>query len=192
LSIPWAFPLVLLPKLHEPTDEERALLSSPSPDPAALTRVVAALNQPERAPGRIPIVLLGTLLPEMGVQQFFIPGALPQRLSTARVLVSPIALEVRGPGVFVPVVPKLPPTVAAALGPALGPARAVFRCDDMGIPPGRYGITLVTVRGQTWSLPNELAPIVLAPNVRGAPSQGTHVRIERAPPTAGYVCPTRM
>ena len=57
VAIPWTFPLVLLVRLHEPTADERALFAQAAPDPVALARAITALNQPERAPGRAPVVL---------------------------------------------------------------------------------------------------------------------------------------
>ncbi len=186
LPIPWTFPLVLLVKLHEPTAEERALLSQPSPDAAALARVVAALNQPESAPGRAPVVLFGAMVPDSGLAGLFGVAAPAAVTRSARVVVSPIAVEVRGENSLVPIAPKLPPSIAAALG-ALRPD---VRCTDDGLPAGRYAITLVTRAGQTWSLPNELSPYAFPPNARiAAASQGVVVRIDRTSPTPGYVCP---
>ena len=64
------------------------------------------------------------------------------------------------------------------------------RCSNAGLPTGRYGITIVTAAGQTWSLPNDLAPLAIAPAApTAAPTQGVFLRIDRTPLAEGYVCP---
>ena len=189
VAIPWTFPLVLLVKLHEPTDAERALFAQTAPDPVALSRAITALNQPERTPGRAPVVLIGAMVPPTGLAGIFTLPTAPQRVTAARVVVSPIAVEVGADGSFTPIVPRLPPALARTLA-AIAPNA---RCTDAGLPTGRYGVTLVTPSGQTWSLPNDLAPLALAPTLStAAPSQGLFVRIDPAPPNAAYICPPRM
>ncbi len=188
VAVPWTWPLVLFVKLHDATAEERAVLASPSPDPSALARVVTAMNQPEHAPGVAPVVLFGVMVPDTGIQGVFTLPSMPVTTRAARVVMSPIAVEVRPDGSFTPIAPKLPPSIAAALG-ALRPD---VRCTDEGLPVGRYAITLVTRAGQTWSTPNELSPYAFPPNARIAvESQGVVLRIDRAPATTGYVCPAR-
>jgi hypothetical protein len=187
VAVPWTYPLVLFVKLHDPTAEERAVLSSPTPDPATLARIVTAMNQPERAPGVAPIVLFGVMAPDTGIQGIFTLPTMPVTTRGARVVMSPIAVEVRPDGSFVPIAPRLPPGIAAALG-ALRPD---VRCTDEGLPTGRYAITLVTRAGQTWSTPNELSPYAFPPNTRIAvESQGVVLRIDRAPVNPAYACPT--
>jgi len=149
LAIPWTYPLVLLVKLHEPTAEESALFAQASPDPVALSRAIAALNQPERAPGRAPVVLIGAMVPATGLAGVFTLPTAPQRATAARVVVSPIAVEVGAGGSLTPIVPPLPPALAATVA-------------------------------------------AIAPNApTAAPSQGTFLRVDRAPVTAGYACPRR-
>jgi hypothetical protein len=189
VAIPWTFPLVLLVKLHDPTNAERALLAQAAPDPVALSRVITALNQPERTPGVAPIILIGAMVPPTGLAGIFTLPTAPQRAAGARVVVSPIAVEVGADGSLTPIVPRLPPALAGTLARIAPNAR----CSDAGLPAGRYGLTLVTPSGQTWSLPNDLAPVALAPNLpTAAPSQGLFVRIDAAPPNAAYVCPPRL
>jgi hypothetical protein len=189
VAVPWTYPLVLFVKLHDATAEERAVLASPSPDPADLARVVTAMNQPESAPGVAPVVLFGVMAPDTGLPGVFTLPSMPVTARAARVVMSPIAVEVRPDGSFTPIAPKLPPSLAAALGAV----RPDVRCSDDGLPVGRYAITLVTRAGQTWSLPNELSPYAFPPNPRIAvASQGAVLRIDRAPAVAGYVCPPRM
>lgn len=186
VAIPWTFPLVLLVKLHEPTDAEAALLAQDAPDPVALSRAIAALNQPERTPGRTPVVLIGAMAPPTGLAGIFAVAAMPQRVTTARVVVSPIAVEIGADGGLNPVVPPLPPALARNVA-AIAPTA---RCSNAGLPTGRYGITIVTAAGQTWSLPNDLAPLAIAPAApTAAPSQGVFLRIDRTPLAEGYVCP---
>ncbi len=187
--LPWTFPLVLFVKLHEPTTAERAVLASASPDPAAFVRVVTAMNQPESAPGVAPVILVGVMVPDAGLPGVFTLPTTPVTARAARVVISPVAAEVRPDGSFSPIVPKLPPNIAMALRSSLAGAR----CTDDGLPAGRYGITLVTRFGQTWSLPNELSPYAFPPNNRIAvESQGVVLRIDRTPVTMGYVCPAPM
>ncbi len=184
--VPWTYPLVLFVKLHEPTAAERAVLSQPSPDPSQLASIVTALNQPEREPGVAPVVLFGVMVPDAGLAGVFTLPTMPVTAREARVVMSPIAVQIRPDGSTVPIAPRLPPGLAATLA-ALRPD---VQCTEAGIPAGRYGITIVTRAGQTWSLPNELSPYAFPPNARiAAASQGVVLRIDRAPPTAGYVCP---
>lgn len=183
---PWNFPLAILVKLHEPTTEERALFAQSNPDPIDLARALAALNQPEHTPGRAPVVLFGAVTASGDLRELFSPVA---PMTSARVTISPIAVEIRGPTEAdqVPIVPKVPPGIANLLGML----RSNFQCSDAGLPAGRYGLTLVTARGQTWTVPNELAPSAFA---RGAyaPSQGVVVRIDRTNAPAGFACPRAM
>lgn len=198
IRFPWVFPLAILVKLHEPTAAERAVLTAATPDPLALARVVSALNQPERAPGTFPTVIFGSVAPGTGLQDFATivrPAPAPPVVQpSVRVVFPPVAFEIRGP---VPerdwgaIVPRFPPVIAAAAGPL--PPRS--RCaGDRGLPPGRYSLTLVTARGATWTLPNELAPLTFPGRAAGAPvtsapSQGAVVRVVPSMPAAGNVCP---
>ena len=196
VRFPWVFPLALLVKLHEPTAAERALLASPSPDPAALARLAAAMGQPESAPGTFPTVIVGSVVPDTGLQDFASlvrPAPLPPSLvNGAHLVFPPVAFEVHGPDPardWQALVPKLPPALAASLG-AL-PAGS--RCLVAGLPAGRWGLTLVTATGATWSLPNELAPLSGAPrSLPSAPSQGAFVRVVPSAAPAGNACPTGL
>jgi hypothetical protein len=198
IRFPWVFPLAILVKLHEASAEERAVLSAPSPDPLALARIVTALNQPERAPGTAPVVIFGSVAPDTGLQDFATivrPAPAPPVVQpSARVVFPPVAFEIRGPNPerdWAAIVPKPPPPIAASTG-ALPPGS---RCaGDRGLPVGRYSLTIVTARGATWTLPNELAPLTFPPRAAGAPntaaaSQGAVVRIVASAPAAGNVCP---
>lgn len=198
LRFPWVFPLAILVKLHEPTTEERAVLTAASPDPLALARVVSALNQPERAPNTRPIVMFGSVVPDTGLQDFASivrPAPAPPVVQPgARVVFPPVAFEIRGPNPerdWAAIVPKLPAPIAAAAGPLPPGSRCA---GDRGLPAGRYSLTIVTARGATWTVPNELAPQTFPPRVAGAPStvaasQGAAVRIVASMPQAGNVCP---
>jgi hypothetical protein len=198
LRFPWVFPLAILVKLHEPTAAERAALTAASPDPLALARIVSALNQPERAPGTVPVVLFGSVAPSTGLQDFASivrPAPAPPVVQpSVRVVFPPVAFEIRGPNPerdWAAVVPKLPPAIAASTGP-LPPGSHC--AGDRGLPPGRYSLTIVTARGSTWSVPNELAPLTFPGRVAGAPStvaasQGAVVRVVSSMPAAGNVCP---
>jgi hypothetical protein len=65
----------------------------------------------------------------------------PVPVASLGVLVRPLALDVRSPGVRVPL---------------------------KSVPPGRYALTLVQFTGQTWRVPNELSPDLASE--RGLPS----------------------
>ncbi len=198
LRFPWVFPLAILVKLHEPTVEERAVLTAAAPDPLSLARIVSALNQPERAAGTVPVVMFGSVVPDSGLQDFATivrPAPAPPVVQpSVQVVFPPVAFEIRGPNPerdWAAIVPRLPPPIAASTG-ALPPGS---RCAGArGLPPGRYSLTIVTARGATWTLPNDLAPQTFPPRVAGAPitsaaSQGAVVRIVAAPAQAGNVCP---
>ena len=177
---------------------ERAVLTAASPDPLALARIVSALNQPERAPGTVPVVIFGSVAPNTGLQDFAAlvrPAPAPPVVQpAARVVFPPVAFEIRGPSPerdWAAVVPKLPAAIAAAAGPLPPGSRCA---GDRGLPAGRYSLTLVTARGATWTLPNELAPLTFPGRVAGAPStaaptQGAVVRVVPSAPAAGNVCP---
>jgi hypothetical protein len=198
IRFPWVFPLAILVKLHEPTAAEAAVLAAAAPDPLALARVVSALNQPERAPGIAPVVIFGSVAPDTGLQDFASivrPSPAPPLVQpSARVVFPPVAFEIRGPNPerdWAAIVPKLPPPIAAAAGPLPPGSRCA---GERGLPPGRYSLTIVTARGATWTLPNELAPLTFPPRVAAAPntaaaSQGAVVRIVASVPVAGNVCP---
>ncbi|MBK6532066.1 MAG: hypothetical protein IPF99_21425 [Deltaproteobacteria bacterium] len=198
LRFPWVFPLAIMVKLHEPSAEERAVLSSASPDPLALARVVSALNLPERAPGTVPVVIFGSVAPNTGLQDFASivrPSPAPPVVQpSVRVVFPPVAFEIRGSNPerdWAAVVPKLPAPIAAAAGPLPPGSRCA---GDRGLPSGRYSLTIVTARGATWSLPNELAPHSFPGRVAGAAvtsaaSQGAVIRVVPSMPAAGNVCP---
>lgn len=194
VTFPWVFPLVLLVKLHDPTAAERQLLASATPDPIEVSRVIASLNQPERAPGTVPTVIFGSVVPETGIQDFASlvrpPPAPPVITPTTRVVFPPVAFEVRGPDPatdWSAVVPRLPLPIAMSLDGRLPPGS---RCAARGLPAGRYGLYVVTARGQSWNLPNDLAPLVYPPNPRtAAPSQGYFVRVTDGDPATGNACP---
>lgn len=198
IRFPWVFPLAIMVKLHEPTAEERALLSSSAPDPLALARVVSALNQPERAPGTVPVVIFGSVAPSTGLQDFAAivrPSPAPPVVQgSVRVVFPPVAFEIRGSNPerdWAAIVPKLPAPIAAAAGPLPPGSRCA---GDRGLPPGRYSVTIVTARGATWTLPNELAPLSFPGRVAGAAStaaatQGAVLRVVPSMPAAGNVCP---
>lgn len=198
IRFPWVFPLAIMVKLHEPTAEERAVLSAASPDPLALGRVVSALNQPERAPGTVPVVIFGSVAPSTGLQDFATivrPSPAPPVVQpSVRVVFPPVAFEIRGPTPerdWAAVVPRLPPPIAAAAGPLPPGSRCA---GERGLPAGRYSLTIVTARGATWSLPNELAPLTFPGRAAGAPntvapSQGAVIRVVSSMPAAGNVCP---
>ncbi len=196
IRFPWVFPVAILVKLHEPTAEERTLLAAPAPDPLALARVVSALNQPERAAGTVPVVIFGSVAPSTGLQDFTTivrpSPAAPLVQPSVRVVFPPVAFEIRGANPerdWAAIVPKLPPAIAAAVGPL--PPRS--RCaGDRGLPPGRYSLTVVTARGATWTLPNELAPLTFPARMTGtvAASQGAVIRVVPSMPSAGNVCPS--
>jgi hypothetical protein len=192
LRFPWVFPLVLLARLHDPTPEESAVLAETAPDPAQLSRVVSAMNQPERAR---PVVVFGSVVPDnLPLTRFGEivrpPPAPPTLSERVRVVFPPLAFEIGGP---VPardwraVVPRLPGALARALEGRLPPGS---RCSATGLPAGRYALLVVSSRGASWSLPNELAPSVLLPGARTAvASQGVVVRIEASQPVADTECP---
>lgn len=194
VTFPWVFPLVLLVKLHDPTAAERRVLASASADPAEITRVIASLNQPEHAPNTVPTVIFGSVVPETGLQDFASllrpPPAPPVVTPTTRVVFPPVAFEIHGPdpaSQWRAVVPRLPLPIAMSLEGRLPPGS---RCAARGLPEGRYGLYLVTARGQSWNLPNDLAPLVYPPNPStAAPSQGYFVRVTAGDPTMGNACP---
>lgn len=187
---PWVFPLVLLVKLHDPTPDEAEVLAAPTLDPTRVSRVVASLNRPESNP---PVVIFGSVVPER-LSDFAglvrPPPAPPVVTDRTRVLFPPMAFEIRGANPerdWRALVPRLPAPLAAALQGALPPGS---RCLSNGLPEGRYGLTVVTARGATWSVPNELAPSALLPGAAtAAASQGAVVRIERSDAPAGTECP---
>ncbi len=191
LRFPWVFPLVLLVKLHEATAEESAILGAPSPDPGQLSRVVSGMNQPERAR---PVVIFGSVVPDGPLTDFGSlvrpPPAAPLMTERTRVVFPPLAFEIGGPDPtrdWRAVVPRLPGPLAQVLGGRLPPGS---RCSAAGLPAGRYGLIVVSARGASWSLPNELAPTVLQPGARTAvPSQGVVVRVEASEAPAGVECP---
>ncbi|MDB4931948.1 MAG: hypothetical protein JWM10_4432, partial [Myxococcaceae bacterium] len=124
LRFPWVFPLAILVKLHEPTAAEAAVLAAPSPDPLALARIVSALNQPERAPNTVPVVIFGSVAPDTGLQDFATivrPSPAPPVVQpSARVVFPPVAFEIRGSNPerdWAAIVPRLPAPIAAAAGP---------------------------------------------------------------------------
>lgn len=198
LRFPWVFPLAILVKLHEPTADERAVLTAASPDPLALARVVSALNQPERAPNTRPVVMFGSVVPDTGLQDFagiVRPAPAPPVVQpSVRVVFPPVAFEIRGPVPerdWAAIVPKLPAPIAASTGPLPPGSRCA---GDRGLPAGRYSLTIVTARGATWTLPNDLAPQTFPPRAAGAPStvgpsQGAVVRVVASAPQGGNVCP---
>lgn len=198
IRFPWVFPLAIMVKLHEPTAQERAVLTAASPDPLSLGRIVSALNQPERAPGTVPVVIFGSVVPSTGLQDFASivrPSPAPPVVQpSVRVVFPPVAFEIRGSNPerdWAAIVPKLPPPIAASTGPLPPGSRCA---GDRGLPPGRYSLTIVTARGATWTLPNELAPLTFPGRVAGAPStaaasQGAVLRVVPSMPAAGNVCP---
>lgn len=194
ITFPWVFPLVLLVKLHDPTEPERQLLASTRPDLIEVSRVIASLTQPERSPNVPPIVIFGSVIPDTGLSTFASivrpPPAPPVVSLTTRVVFPPIAFEIHGPDPshdWAAIVPRLPHALAQALQGRLPPGS---HCASRGLPAGRYGLYVITARGQTWNLPNDLAPVVYPPNPStAAPSQGTFVRITAADPTMGNTCP---
>lgn len=187
LRAPWIFPLVMLVKLHEVGATERDVLSATTRDPALIQRVVSVLGSPASP----PVVIFGSVVPEGGLQDFATlvrpPPSAPLSLASARVVFPPIAFEIRGPDPsrdWSAVVPRLPAALAAATA---GSFPRGSRCAMSGLPAGRYALYVVTARGQTWSVPNELAPTVFSAGF--AVSQGVMVRVEGSPQVAGTECP---
>lgn len=187
VRVPWVFPLALLVRLHTVGPNERAVLGAATLDPALTQRAAAELN----APASPPVVIFGSVVPEAGLQDFASivrpPPTAPLALPSARVVFPPIAFEVRGPDPtrdWSAIVPKLPAAIARASGGMFPPGS---RCASSGLPAGRYGLFLVTARGQSWTLPNELAPSALGPGF--TVSQGVVVRVEASASGPGTECP---
>lgn len=187
VRFPWVFPLALLVRLHGVGADERAVLGASSLDPALTQRAAAELN----APAAPPVVIFGSVVPDTGLQDFASivrpPPMSPVAQPAARVVFPPIAFEVRGADPtrdWSAIVPKLPAAIARATGGMFPPGS---RCVGAGLPAGRYGLYLVTARGQSWALPNELSPSALSAGF--AVSQGVVVRVEASPSGAGTECP---
>jgi hypothetical protein len=187
LRVPWVFPLVLLVRLQGVGVAERAVLGATTLDPALTQRAAAELS----TPGSPQLVIFGSVVPDTGLQDFASivrpPPAPPVAQAAVRVVFPPIAFEVRGadPARDWPaVVPRLPAPLAQATAGMFPPGS---RCATAGLPTGRYGLYVVTARGQGWSVPNELAPSALRQGF--AVSQGVVVRVESSPAVAGTECP---
>lgn len=211
--LPWIFPLVVLAKLHDPTPEEAAALADPGTPPETLARIVAGLNRAETGyvdrsnPGTprpvYPTVAFGLVVPGgdpvtglfMRTPPWNSPLAV-NREEVVQVIVSPIALEIRGPRIEdrVAVLPPVPPPFLMMLGESLsGALPPCYRCDagevPTGLPPGRYAINLIAPTGQAWSVPNELSPLALARQPWDVASQGVVVRVVQGASVPGMVCP---
>lgn len=184
VRFPWVFPLVLLVRLRGVDAASRAVLGATEVDPAAAQRAATEINTPASP----PVVIFGSVVPDTGLQDFASivrpPPAPPVVQSAVRVVFPPIAFEVRGSDPtrdWSAIVPRLPAALARGLGGMLPPNS---RCAPL--PTGRYGLYVVTARGQSWSLPNELAPS--ATSAGFAVSQGVVVRVEATQPAAGTEC----
>jgi hypothetical protein len=196
--LPWLYPLVLLTKLHEPTEVERRLLregQSGRLSPEAYARLRSALNRPESLDlsdpiePRYPTIVFGSIVPSGVASNFLLQPwtrGYQQAEPYARVMIVPIAVEVHGPDRvydYHAIIPPATPDIVSARTPFLPPT---YRChpydptfvdDDplnpTGIPWGRYGITLIGPGGQAWSVPNDLATFPAPENAGGLCSNGT-------------------
>lgn len=187
---PWVFPLVMLVRLRDPEGPSRVALASTARDPALFQRAAAEIA----APASPPLVIFGSVLPAGGVAELpsllRVPPAAPEPYASARVVFPPVAFEIRGADPtrqWSAIVPRLPAAIAQAVAGSFPPGS---RCSASGLPAGRYALTVVTARGQSWSLPNELAPSALSAGF--AVSQGVVVRVERSAPVAGTECPAGL
>jgi hypothetical protein len=185
--VPWIFPLVMLVRLRDPDADTRAVLAAAMPDPALTQRAATELSTPASP----PVVIFGSVVPDTGLQDFAAlvrpPPAPPLSVTSMRVVFPPVAFEVRGPDParqWTAIVPRLPAPLAQAVGPSLPPGA---RCAAAGLPAGRYGLYVINARGQSWTLPNELAPSALGAGF--AVSQGVVVRVEGSAVVAGTECP---
>jgi hypothetical protein len=180
--LPWLYPLVLLTKLHEPTEIERRLLREGQHgrlSPELYARLQSALNHPEGLDlsdphePRYPTLLFGSVVPNGAASEFLLrPWArgYQQFEPYPRVIIVPVAIEVHGTDRmydYHAIIPPATPEIVRAQTPFLPPN---YRChpydpsiyeDDplnpTGVPWGRYGITLIGPGGQAWSVPNDLS-----------------------------------
>ena len=179
--LPWIYPLVILTKLHDPTDREADLLRGGVNGHLSVEdydRLRTSLNRPEALDptnGRYPILVLGSVLPGGGATGLLLrpwSRGFTQTEQPIRIAVVPIAIEVHGPdstrdwwGIIPPSVPDLVRSVTPFLPPhyrcwnydAAWEAEHPDSPDQAGIPVGRYAINIINSDGQAWTIPNELA-----------------------------------
>lgn len=179
--LPWVYPLVILTKLHEPTEQESSLLRAGQNgqlSSAQYVRLRTSLNQPEGLDpvhGRYPVLLLGTVLPNGSATNLLLrpwSRGYTQSEPSVRIGIIPIAIEVHGfdqTRDWWAVLPPSSPDLIRAVAQFL-PEH--YRCWDYdadwelahpnhpqqaGVPVGRYAINVINESGQAWTVPNDLA-----------------------------------
>ncbi len=178
--LPWVYPLVILTKLHDPTEQEADLLRvglNGQLTAAQYARLRTSLNQPEGLDpvnGRFPVLLLGTVLPGGNATDLLLRPwnrGFTQTEPTVRIGIVPIAIEVHGNDQTRDWWAVLPPSTPELLRAVTQVLPLHYRCWDFdpdwetqhpnhpeqaGVPTGRYAINVINESGQAWTVPNEL------------------------------------